>query len=74
MFRFVDTGVIHYNNGVAAGEGVHVIEEAVNELIEKISCVGPILDVKVEDAVERQCRQNGVSEVKIRWLRRTQGP
>ena len=74
MFGFVDTGVIHYNNGVAAGEGVHVIKDAVNKLIEKISCVGPILDVKVEDAVKRQCRQNGVSEVKIRWLRRTQDP
>ncbi|EDR13469.1 uncharacterized protein LACBIDRAFT_322428 [Laccaria bicolor S238N-H82] len=40
----------HCNNGVPAREGVHVIEEAVNELIKKISCVGPILDVKVEEA------------------------
>ena len=74
MFRFVDTGIINCNNGVAAREGVHVIKEAVNELIEKISCVGLILDVKVEDAIERQCLQNGVSEVKVRWLRRKQDP
>ena len=52
MFGFVDTSIIHYNSRVAAREWVHVIKEAVNELIEKISCVGPILDVKVEDTIE----------------------
>lgn len=60
----MDTGIVHNDDQVGAGELVHVVKETINKTIELLTCIWVVFNGEVEDTIERE---GGKNRVTVSW-------